>query len=236
MNFNANSGTIQTKKLHITNHEDHRVAYQFIGGDYQLSQDGKAVRKPRGSVKNSSADWISISPAILEINPNETASVDVLITVPQGENETRWSILYVEPTKEKTTFSADKNLGTGVIVKPRIAVMINQSPKNNTNYSAKIGNLIEITKTDDEFRKFEVTVKNIGDKIIDAKLALHLANLETAKEEKFDATKGKVYPNASKTFTISLPVTLEKGQHALAIVLDYGHGNLEGVQQIITEE
>jgi len=54
-------------------------------------------------------------------------------------------------------------LATGVIIVPRINVLVKQSPKSNSNYSAKLVSLTEITETKDKFRKFEIKILNNGD-------------------------------------------------------------------------
>jgi len=145
-------------------------------------------------------------------------------------------MIHVQVAKEKTAIDADKDMATGIIVVPRIVVLVKQSPKSNNNYSGKIEDLKEITKEGDDFRKFEAKLINDGDKVIDAKISLSVANIITAKEQKFKRKKFTVYPGHNRIITVTLPINLEPGKYAIAVIMDYGHRKaIEGVQMIIEQ-
>ena len=92
------------------------------------------------------------------------------------------------------------------------------------------------TKLTDEVRKFEATITNTGDKIVDAKVSLSIANVITAQEENFPKKNYTIYPGQTLTVYLSLPKKLESGKYALAAIMDYGHRkSLEGVQLVIDE-
>ena len=122
-----------------------------------------------------------------------------------------------------------------VLIVPRIVVLVKQSPRSNNNYKATISNLKEITKSGDKQRNFEVLVTNTGDNIIEATVTLALANMQTAKEEKFTPTKVTVYPDGSRTVQLQLPNNLLKGKYALAAILDYGHRQPLGGTQLMLD-
>jgi hypothetical protein len=166
--------------------------------------------------------------------PNQSVSVEVLMTVPKDGFKARWCMIIVEVSKEQTTFEADKNLATGVVIVPRIVVLIKQSPESNSNYKASIQGLKEVTKPGEKQRSFEVQVSNTGDNVIEANVTLALANIQTAHEEKFTPVQVTVYPDAVRTVKLQLPNELIKGNYALAAILDYGHRQpLEGTQILL---
>jgi hypothetical protein len=234
MGFNANPGEIQTKSINLINHSGKPQKYTFKLSDYEVDIEGNKKAVPMGASKRSLADWLTVNPSFVELNPNQTATVDVLMTVPKDGFNTRWGMISVEVSKEQTAFEADKNLSTGVIVVPRIIVLVKQSPQINNNYKATIAGLREVTKPGDVFRSFEVQVINTGENIIEGKVTLALANIQTAEEDKFDPMQVTVYPEATRTLKLQLPVTLKKGKFALAAILDYGHRQpLEGTQLLI---
>lgn len=234
LNFNADPGEIQTRQIHIINHSSKIQKYNLKISDYVLDKNGKKKSVEAGSTKRSCADWVTINPSLLELNPNQTATIDAIITVPKDGFSTKWCMIFVEVAKEQTSFEADKALATGVMIVPRIVILAKQSPKSNTNYKATIAGLKEITKPSDKNRVFEAQVSNIGDNVIDGNVSLALANMETTQEQKFSPVKVTVYPDATLTVKLEIPNTIKKGKYALAAILDYGHRQpLSGTQMML---
>jgi len=233
VSFNAEPGSIQSTKLSIKNYANVKQRFDLNLSDYIIDEQGNKSSLAAGKSEHSLASWLSINPSFIELNPNESKEIELIITVPKGHPETRWGMMHVQVSKEKTISEVDKEMATGVILIPRIVVLIKQSPKSNKNYSAKIQDLKEITK-DGENRTFEALIVNNGDKIIDAKISLSVANIITAKEESFPKKKFTVYPKQSRLIQISLPKKLEQGKYAIAAIMDYGHRKaLEGTQLMI---
>jgi len=234
INFTANPGEIQTRQINLINHSPKPQKYTLKLSDYEIDAEGNKKAVPLGSSKRSCADWITLNPSFVELNPNQSISIEALMTVPKDGFNTRWSIIYVEVSKEQSSSDVDKNLATGVVLIPRIVIMVNQSPTSNNNYKANITGLKEVSKPGDKQRSFEVLVTNTGDNVIEGNVTLALANIQTAREEKFSPVKVTVYPDASRTVTLHLPSALTKGKYALAAILDYGHRQpLEGTQLML---
>jgi hypothetical protein len=234
MSFAANPGEIQKKEINLINHSSKPQKYTFKLSDYEIDAEGNKRSIPLGTSNRSCADWITINPSFVELIPNQSVSAEVLMTVPKDGFRARWCMIIVEAGKEQTTFEADKNLATGVVIVPRIVVLVKQSPESNTNYKATIQGLKEVTKPGEKQRSFEVEVSNTGDNVIEANVTLALANIQTAKEEKFSPIQVTVYPDAVRTVKLQLPNELSKGNYALAAILDYGHRQpLEGTQILL---
>lgn len=232
VNFNAEPGTSQTKTITIHNYFNQRRAFNLVLGDFSRNEKGEKIYYESGKMANRScADWITISPSYVEVNPNEHQDVTVTIKVPSGQANTRWAILYVRAAKEQSSFNADKSFASGVVISPTIGVQIYQSPSSNYKYSAKLSKLQEITKPTDKERKLSVFVENTGDKNIDCKLYLLIADLNKGTETKTPVIKMPLLPGSGQYATLKLPANLEKGKYSVAAILDYGHGtDLEGVQ------
>lgn len=235
MNFNAEPGEIQKKQLTLINHSAQPQKYNLKISDFVMDADGNRKSIPLGNSKRSCADWINISPSFIELNPNQTAQLDVNMTVPKDGFSSRWCMIHVEVAKEQTAFEADKTLATGVLLVPRIVVMVKQSPRSNNNYKANISGLKEITKKSDKQQVFEVMVQNTGDNVIDANVYLSLANLQTGKEEKFNIVKSTVYPDATRKVTLQMPRITTKGKYVLVAIMDYGHRQPLGGTQLMLE-
>ena len=231
MSFNAEPGEIQTNKINLINHSARPQKYLLRLSDYSVDSEGNKKSVALGENSRSCADWITLNPSLIELNPNQTGSIEVLMTVPKKGYGARWCMISVEVVEENTAFEADKNLVSGVLIIPRIIILVKQSPKSNKNYKANVSDLVEVTKKGDEFRSFDLDINNTGDNIIEGKIYLALANMQTAKEEKFPITKVTVYPGFSRKVNLQLTKKIAAGNYALAAILDYGHRqSLEGTQ------
>jgi hypothetical protein len=231
VSFDANPGETQSRKLTIRNHNNERQRFLLNLSDYTNDENGAKKSVAAGTTDRSMINLLSINPSFIELNPNETAEVDLNLTVPQNFFKTCWGMVQVQIAKEQTSAEADKQLATGVLIMPRIIVLVKQSPKANQNYQGKVSNLREITKPEAKNKSFEATLSNTGDKILEAKVFLALANLNTAQEEVFNSTTVTVYPGQNRKVELVLPVIPEKGNYALAFMMDYGkRAALEGAQ------
>lgn len=231
LNFDAEPGGTATKTLTISNYFNKRRAFTLSLKDFTRDETGAKKYFEAGQYKSSCADWITISPSFIEVDPNESKEVSVTITVPSGDKSTRWTMIHVRATSEQTAFSADKGMAGGLKISPTIGVHVYQSPGSNTNFSATVNNFKEITKSGDKQRTLSVDVTNNGDKNIDARMYLLIANNETAEEIKASPTRFPLFPGASRVAKFKLPDDLAPGEYSVAAILDYGHGtDLEGIQ------
>ena len=143
----------------------------------------------------------------------------------------------MEVAKEQTAMEADKQLATGVLIVPRIVVLVKQSPRSNQNYKGNVTGLKQLMDESKELMSFEATLNNTGDKVLDAKVFLALANMDTAEEKQFKSTLVTVYPGQSRKVVLTLPENPAPGQYALAFLMDYGHrAPIEGSQILLNVE
>jgi len=234
MSFNANPGEIQVKQINLINHSSTPQKYILKLQDYDLDINGQKKPLPAGKSKRTLMDWMTINPTFLELNPNQATTIDVMVTVPKDGFSTKWGMIIVELGKEQSISQVDKNVAAGVLISPRIVVLVKQSPKSNNNYKANISELKDVSMPTDSTKTFQALVSNTGDNIIDAKVYLTLSNLQTAEEQKFSPVKLTVYPDAGRNVTLPLPGNIAPGQYVLAAILDYGHRQpLAGTQLML---
>lgn len=237
VSFDANPGENQTQELTVRNHSNERQKFVLNLVDYTLNEEGTKIGQEAGSSNRSLADWMTVNPSFVELNPNESVSVNLIMTVPRTGFNTRWGKIQVEVAKEQMASEADKQLTTGVIIVPRIGVLVKQSPRSNQNFRGTVTGLREVTGNHPEYQSFEAVLTNTGDKILDAKVFLALANLETAEEKQFNSMPVSVYPDHQRRVVLTLPEHPEPGQYALALLMDYGHrAAIEGAQILLTIE
>lgn len=234
ISFKANPGETQSRELTIHNHGSERQKFSLSLSDYTIDEEGTKKAVAAGSTDRSLADWLTVNPSFVELNPNESATANLIMTVPRTGFQPRWGMVSVEMAKQQTAADADKNLATGVLIVPRIVVLVKQSPPSNRNFQGKVGGLREVESKNKEFRSFEAVLENTGDNILDAKVFLALAEMETAQEKAFKPTQVTVYPGQKRRVVLVLPVNPPPGNYALAFLMDYGeNAAIEGDQILL---
>lgn len=235
--FKTNPGETETRKLTVKNYYAVKQKFTLKAVDYTVDSEGVKHPASYGGTSRSLSELMVLNPSLLELNPGESAEVELVMTVPKADSKTRWGMIQVQVSREKSTSDADKNLATGVIVIPRIVVIVTQSPSSNVNYAANVAEIKEIEPLDSGNRTFEVKLQNTGDKIISGQLYLAIADIATATEKKYKSMEVTIYPEASKTAVISIPEQLKPGKYALAALFDYGHQMpIEGTQILIEQK
>jgi hypothetical protein len=232
--FNAEPGQTQNIPVRVINHSNIKTAFVVSLGDFVANKEGVLAPMKASTTEHSLANWISINPPFIEINPNEEQQVMVSIQAPSGDYSTKWANIYITSSKEQTALEADKAKQAALALSAQILVRVFQSPNSNNNYKLKIGGLAEIPNDKDSSRVFTATVDNIGDKITKCKVILIASDLSTAKETKLDEITFESYPDAQLNIKLKMNKTLPSGKYSLAAILDYGSKqNLEGTQMLL---
>jgi len=229
--FNANPGSSQTKQVFVRNKAKTEQSFIFNLADWLTDENGEMKYFAPGTTGRSCSDWITISPALVTLQPNESARVNVTMLVPTDNPSTKWAVLFVESAVEKTGAKAiDKNVQMGLQLSARIAVPIYQSPDGNTLYKGSLEGLTEL-KDDSGNNVYETMTLNLGDKILNCKVYFTFSNLETAEEFTSEAIEFSLLPESNKRIKYTLEEPLKKGKYSIAAILDYGYNEeLDGIQ------
>lgn len=235
LDFNAEPGENQTRTINIKNHSNKKTSFVVIMNDFLPSSDGERKLQAPNTTRRSAAKWVNINPSFFELNPGEQIPIQVTMLVPSDEFGAAWCMLFIQPTKEQTSWSVDKALGAGVTVSGRIGVVVYQSPGSNTNHSIKVTSFNETTANELEDRLFQVSIDNLGEKVTNCKVFLIASNIQTSEEKQFEALNVETFPKMTRNLTLTFPKNeLKPGKYALAVVVDYGpRFSLEGAQIII---
>ena len=231
MSFSANTGSSQTRQLHVRNKAKVEQSFIFTLSDWLMDEEGKITYFAPGTTGRSCANWITVSPSLVTLQPNESANVNVTILVPNDDNSTKWAVVFVESAVERTGAKAiDKQVNMGMKISPRIAVSVFQSPVSNTFYKGTIEGLTEKVDAENN-RTYETMVVNLGDKILSCKVYFTVSNLATAEEFTSIPIEFPLIPETNKKVVYTLDKKLPKGKYSVAAILDYGNTDeLEGIQ------
>lgn len=231
--YDCEPGQIQTKILYVRNHANEKQQFNLVPVD--MPADSLGTKKKDEVISSSCKDWITLNPPFFDLNPNETKEIQVTLQTPSGHSETRWCMIYVSAVEEQTALTVDKQMRSGVKVRPRIGIKVIQSPKSNRNYKGSISGFKEVTLANDSLRSFEAIITNSGDKEIQGKIFLVLSNLETADEIKQKPIRASLMPGSSKKLKLELTAKAPAGKYSLAAIFDYGNNAALEAAQIDIE-
>jgi hypothetical protein len=235
--FSTNPGEVQSKTITVKNHGNISSAITLTLKDYLVSQSGERRVIKQGSSKNSIANWITLSPSYLEMNPNQSQTVQVNFQAPNDDFSSKWGILSVSTAQEQTSFMVDKNLTTGMSIYGTINVELYYTPIAERNDRVTINNLREITASGDSLRKFTVNIDNLGSTLTNCKIFLIASNLRTLEEKQYKPIEITAYPQTSRNVELTVPKGLPEGIYSLSAILDYGSNEaLRGTQITIEVE
>jgi len=231
LSFATNPGSSQTQQISLRNKGNTEQSFIFNLNDWLTDEAGEVKYFSPGTTSRSCADWITVSPALVTLQPNESATINVTMLVPNDNPSTKWAVLFIQSAVEQTGPKAvDKEMALGVQLALRIAVTIYQSPTSNTLYKGTIEGLVEKIG-DDNVRKYSSQVLNLGDKVLNCKVYFTVSNLETAEEFTSTATEFSLLPETNKKVEYTLDKPLAAGRYSVAAILDYGYNTeLDGVQ------
>lgn len=231
LSFATNPGSSQTQQITLRNKGNTEQSFIFNLSDWMTDETGEVKYFNPGTTARSCAEWITVSPALVTLQPNEQATVNITMLVPPDNVSTKWAVLFVESAVEQTGPKAvDKEMAMGVQVALRIAVTIYQSPASNTLYKGTIEGLTEKIN-ENKSRTYSSQVINVGDKVLNCKVYFTLTNLETAEEVTSEPFEFSLLPETSKKVSYTNDKPLAKGRYSIAAILDYGfNSELEGVQ------
>jgi P pilus assembly chaperone PapD len=237
MSFNTNPGFSQTQQIKVRNKANKEQSYIFTVSDWMADENGDMKYFPAGTTPRSCSEWITVSPNLVTLQPNEQATVNVTMLVPEDDASTKWSVIFVQSAAEQTGAEAiDKDVQMGMQLSLRIAIPVYQSPASNTFFKGTLEGLTE-TINEDGSRTYETKVINLGDKILNCKVYFTISNLETTEEFTSNPIEFSLLPETSKDVEFTHEETLEKGRYSVAAILDYGFNDeLEGIQLDVVVE
>ena len=236
LDFEMEPGQNGQMVVNILNHADNKKSYTVTLNDFVIDSTGRMDYLDAGSTAKTINNWVTISPAFFDLQPNESTKITVTMRVPSGNegNATRWGMLFIQEVAEQNeTIGADKSTKAGVTINPAIGVYILQSPASYQNEAATISNF-QMGEND---KKMTADIKNTGDKILQVKVYLIISDLQTAEEITLSPVEFTIVPGVKKVIALDLPENLNNGDYTITGVLDYSpNKDLEGVIMDYTKQ
>ncbi|WP_436831334.1 COG1470 family protein [Parapedobacter sp. DT-150] len=222
--FEGSPGQTATQLLTFTNRSDGDMTFSASIKDWQRDTLGRKIYFPAGELAQSNAGWLRLSASTITLNPGETKTVSVTLSVPEnGFSGLTHSMVFFTQVKEQEPISETKSrLGVNVLLEVGIQVY-------NRPLGLAAGELAFlafedqgiVTTPTDTTRQMAVKIKNRGQVNRDAHVRFELTDMGTGEEIPVNTTAIAMLPDAEQWVYVQLPSHL-KGKFLAIAILDAG--------------
>ena len=226
--FKVAPGGYKSQKIRVTNNGKKAETFKVSFANFTApGNKGKTkVSKPNEENKRGCAQWLSASPAFVEVQPGETKDIEILLQVPNtpDANTARWAVAVVKLTKENTGQMAKGSdvVGMQIIQSFQFVIHIFQTPPAATYKEATINYFYRDSLSTDSVINLKMEVKNTGDAIIDCAPYLDIVNKSTGEKITVKNKGFTVLPGGVREIVFKLPKDIKKGEYDVLGVVDYG--------------
>ena len=213
-------GTIQLQNT-ATKERSVRV-YQK---DYWFSHTGETKHDTAGTQERSNAGWITFNPELLTLQPNEIATIDYEVIVPQNEllAGTYWSVIMVEGISPADTSSYTR----GVTIKTAIRYAVQMITTIGNTGTSDIQFLgLELAKNGIA-NELSVIIENTGERILKPETSIEIFDESGNSVGTFKADPRKTFPGTSVKITLVLE-GIKPGNYTGVLVADCDEDHIFG--------
>lgn len=193
--------------------------------DYWFSYTGESKHDEAGTMERSNAGWITFSPEMLDLGPNETATVNFEVNVPQTDSlsGTYWSVLMVEGVvpPDTTDFSGGVTINTAIRYAVQVITNIGETGTSDIRFLG-----LELGKQEN-ISFLHVALENTGQRMLRPEMSVELFDSEGISAGIFKADSRKTFPGTSVMMTIKLE-GVEPGKYTGVLVADCDDDHIFG--------
>lgn len=188
--------------------------------DYLFQADGKNFYPDPGTTPRSCASWITISSPLLELPPESSKTLEILIEVPPDQRlrGTYWSLLMLEPFQPEDKVRRPQ---PGLTLRTRVRYAIQLMVHIGDTGTRKIKILDRKIEYGKEGRILNIDVKNSGDRVLSPTLWAELFDIDGNSSGRLQGGKWRIYPECSVRYLIDL-ASIPAGRYRALVVLDNG--------------
>ncbi|MFH2142528.1 MAG: hypothetical protein ABIJ97_08910 [Bacteroidota bacterium] len=225
MHLSIKPGTSETKEITVKNITKEKNSFAVGFNDFEMNQAGKPTLSDPENRKYSLSKHIGVTPTYFELAPGEEKKIKLVISIPDDEESYRslWTIVTIEQVVERPPLDPGdqpKRISMGIIPSFGFGVYIYQNPPNVTINKLEIQNLV--FTNDNNSKKVNMSVKNIGDGISYCTSYLELTNMSTGEQYKLQVKKFTILPQYTRAFSYDLSPEIKPGKYSAIGVIDYG--------------
>ncbi|ERJ61403.1 fimbrial biogenesis chaperone [Sphingobacterium paucimobilis] len=225
--FVADGGQNQTQYVDVTNpSKDYPLDLAVSFEDWEYSVLGDNVLGPKGSLKTSCADWLTVSEPFFSLKPGETKRLQLQMSVPVSKKYTEelpvhTTMLFVTQLNPRIS---EEREGANIRLAVRSGIKIYQRFNGRSRADIEISNL-EYQAVDSIGRYLELSFETGGNTWVEGQLRVEFLNQDTGNRYKIDDIQFYSLPGDQRKQYILLPKEMTAGNYLATTMLFYGEDN-----------
>ncbi len=211
------AGETYRGSIQIQNASEKNRSARIYQRDYWFSYTGESKHDPAGTMERSNAGWITFNPELINLAPNEKATINFEVSVPEGESlsGTFWSVLMVEGIvpPDTTDYSSGVTINTAIRYAIQIVTNIGETGTSDIQFlGLELGEQEETTL-------LHVALENTGERMLRPELAVELFDEAGNSAGIIKAERRKTFPGTSVLITLRLE-GIKPGNYTGVLVAD----------------
>jgi len=218
-------GTIQ-----LQNTENSEKDVQVYLRDYWFSYTGESKHDPPGTMQRSNANWITFTPELMTLKPNEIATIDFEVNVPDNDSlkGTYWSVIMVEGIipPDTTNYQSGVTIRTAIRYAIQIVTTLGETGTSDLQFMG-----LERAKQNSA-DVINVVVGNTGERILKPEMSIELFDETGNSVGIFKAGRKKTFPDTTVKITLVLE-GVKPGNYTGVLVADCDEEHIYGTNLTI---
>ncbi len=226
--FVANSGQSQSLSVEVTNpSKDYTLELAASVEDWMYSEYGDNVLAPKGTLKTSCANWISVSEPFFALKPGESKRLQVNMLVPKDVSyadslPVHTAMLFVTQLNPKEGNQQD---GANIRIAVRSGIKIYHRFNGMEKPDLEITD-IKYLVTAGAGSFLELSYDVVGNVWLEGQMRVEFVNQENGKKTLLDNLAFYTLPGDKRIQYIEVPKDLEKGNYLASVMLFYSNHQL----------
>lgn len=225
--FVADAGQSQIQYVDVTNpSKDYPLDLAVSFEDWAYSEVGDNILSPKGTLKTSCGEWMTVSEPFFSLKPGETKRLQLQMSVPEGKTYSEaepihTTMLFV--TQLNPRISEEKE-GANIRLAVRSGIKVYQRFNGRSKADLEISNL-EYHTIDSVGQYLELIFDTKGNTWIEGQMRTEFLNQDTGNRYKVEDVQFYTLPGDRRKQYILLPKEMIAGNYLATTMLFYGEDN-----------
>ncbi|VAW21957.1 hypothetical protein MNBD_BACTEROID01-428 [hydrothermal vent metagenome] len=213
----ALQGEVRKGTIELKNISEKEQSVQIYQKDFWYSYTGESKHDAPGTMERSNANWLSINPQFVTLQPNETSLIEYQLTIPDNDSliGTYWSVIMVEGITPPDTSTVKTGIKINTVVRYAVQIIANIGDTGKRNMQFINLNL----SRQDSITTLQVAFKNTGERILRPEMGIEVFDSNGESQGVFKADRRKIYPGTSAIVELNLS-SLPVGKYSGVLIAD----------------
>lgn len=228
--LNVPAGERRTFSLKIENLGEEPEGVKVYLGDWRRDLNGNIQYFSPGTLPQSLANWIKISPSSFIVKGGKDREIRFTVSVPEGEEGSKWAILFIQREPELTEETVKRGEEERrVVIRSvfRYAIRIYQTIPGTEIKEGKVTDIgVNLAKGGYPV-KVMVEFENTGNVFLKPTGWVEFRDMKEGKTVvRMDISEFSILPGGKRRLEISYQKELPFGKYITLAIIDYGGDNL----------